>query len=185
MRATLGLLALLPLTVAGCAATQGVRYVYQDGDFGVVGVPENTDCWPTRYRTQAERLMNRHFPGGHEIVRAEEVEEGSRILKVEGTNTAEVAPTLTGVMPSAVKVGRTAKSSRADTVKIKECRIIYRRAGSTGPPPDFSEVASLAPAKYLDPNDDARHKVAKPIAQKPESRHEDGEEGAKKSREDA
>ena len=26
---------------AGCTSSQGVRYVYQDGNFGVVGMPEN------------------------------------------------------------------------------------------------------------------------------------------------
>ncbi len=35
---------------AGCAATRDVRFVYQDGDYGVVGLPENTDCWPNHYR---------------------------------------------------------------------------------------------------------------------------------------
>ena len=34
-------------TSFGCASTMGVRYVYQDGDYGVLGLPENSDCWPT------------------------------------------------------------------------------------------------------------------------------------------
>src|SRR3954454_19892854 len=78
----------------GCAVTQGVRYVYQDGQFGVVGVPENTDRWPTYYRSKAEMLMCAHFPRGHEVVRAEEVVEGSRTLTIKGASTAELGPAL-------------------------------------------------------------------------------------------
>jgi hypothetical protein len=177
MRTTLGLLAFLTLTGAGCSTAREVRYVYQDGDFGVVGMPENTDRRPTHYRRQAERLMDSHFPEGHEIVRAEEVEEGSRTVKVEGSATAEVAPSLTGLMLTAVKLGRTASRSRSDTVKVKECRIIYRRAGSQGPPPDFSEVASLAPSQYVDPNASVRHQAAKPADGEPKCRAEDAKEG--------
>ena len=124
--------------------------------------------------------MAAHFPGGHEIVRPRRWRRAARTLTVEGTNTAEVAPALAGVMPTAVKVGRTARSRRADTVKIKECRIIYRRAGSTGPPPDFATIATLAPAEYLDPNDAApiirspnpspRSRTARPRTRRRETR---------------
>ena len=44
MRMILGLLLLAAFS--GCSTTHEVRYVYQDGDFGVVGLPENTDEWP-------------------------------------------------------------------------------------------------------------------------------------------
>ena len=54
------------------------------------------------------------------------------------------------------KLGRTDTLSQDDSVKIKECRIIYRRSGSQGPPPDFSQMASLTPAQYVDPNALAR-----------------------------
>ena len=167
MRTTFGLLALLALCTSGCATTHAVRYVYQDGDFGVVGLPENTDRWPTHYRRQADKLMSAHFPEGHEIVRAEEVDEGSRTLKLEGRNAAEVAPSWPGTTLSALKLGRTASRSRAETTKIKECRMIYRRAGSQEHLPTFSEVASLEPAPYLNPNTLAKHQVAKPVAATP------------------
>ena len=52
---------------AGCAASGQARYVYQDGQYGVVGIPENTSQWPTYYRDQAEKLMTRHFPEGFEM----------------------------------------------------------------------------------------------------------------------
>ena len=96
MRRIVGLLAVLSWSFVsiGCATSEGVRYVYQDGDFGVIGMPENSDRWPTHYRRQAEKLMDAHFPEGHEIVRAEEVVEGERTVKLEDSNTAEVAPQL-------------------------------------------------------------------------------------------
>ena len=96
----LAALSLAPIS-GGCATSEGVRYVYQDGDFGVVGMPENSDAWPTHYRRRAEKLMEAHFPEGHEIVRAEEVVEGERTLKLEGSNSAELAPQLpAGLNPS-------------------------------------------------------------------------------------
>ena len=78
--------------LGGCAHPSAVRYVYQDRDFGVIGMPENTDRWPAHYRRQGETLMNAHFPEGHEIVRAEEVIEGERTVKIEGANSAALAP---------------------------------------------------------------------------------------------
>ena len=60
---------------------------------------------------------------------AEEVIEGDRTLKVEGSGSAEVAPQISASLFKVVKVGRAASRSQADTVKIKECRIVYRRAG--------------------------------------------------------
>jgi hypothetical protein len=142
--------------LTGCASTQGVRYVYQDKEFGVVGMPENTDQWPTHYRRQADKLMQEHFPAGYEIVRAEEVTEGSRTLKIEGSNTAEIAPQLPAELLRVAKLGFSAHRSQSDNIKIKECRIIYRRADrdrANG----FSTDVEVCPARYLDPNS-AEHK---------------------------
>ena len=136
----------------GCAATTGVRYVYQDGDYGVVGLPENSDRWPSYYRTRADKLMGEHFPDGHEIVRAEEVVEGSRVLKLEGTHTAEVSPSLTTVGMSVAKLGRSSSRTQADTTKITECRIIYRRSGGPDGSEGYAEAPGLTPTFYLDPN---------------------------------
>ena len=144
----------------GCAGSQGVRYVYQDGNFGVVGMPENTDHWPTHYRHKAEKLMEGHFPDGHEIVRAEEVVEGERVLKQEGSKTAEVSPQSPSSLISVAKFGRTSSRSTADTTKIKECRIIYRRIGSPEVPTGFAAAADPTPTLYVDPNAAERHKIA-------------------------
>jgi hypothetical protein len=150
LRATLAFLAIASST--GCSMTHDVRYVYQDGDFGVVGLPENTDEWPTHYRRRAEELMQKHFPLGHEIVRAEEVIEGERTLKSEGSNTAEVAPQLPAALVNVAKLGRSEHHSQSDTLKLKECRIVYRRSGAVAKPEGYAKAADLNPAQYIDPN---------------------------------
>src|SRR5262249_52341266 len=113
MRSFLRILIVLPAFATGCEATKGVRYVYQERDFGVVALPENTNCWPAHYRRQAEKLMAAHFPEGHEVVRAEEVVEGSRTLKIEGSKTAELAPQLPKDLVKVAKLGRSASRSQA------------------------------------------------------------------------
>jgi hypothetical protein len=165
--ATLVAALLLALVSSGCVTTtQQARYVYQDGEYGVVGIPENTNRWPHRYQNQAETLMERHFPEGHEIVRAEEVDEGSRTLEIKGTGTAEIAPSLPSEILSVAKLGRTASRSQSDQVKIRECRIVYRRAARPAElstfgddpsrfgkdPATFTDQASLTPDTYIDPN---------------------------------
>jgi hypothetical protein len=144
--------------LSGCAHSQGVRYVYQDRDFGVIGMPENTDRWPTHYRRQGDKLMDAHFPGGHEIVRAEEVIEGERTLKVEGSKSAEVSPQLSNSLLRVVKLGHSANRSEAETVKVKECRIIYKRVDCTGPT-GYCRAATLTPTLYVDPNAVERRKI--------------------------
>jgi hypothetical protein len=153
---------LLPLVSAlflsGCIHTHEVRYVYQDRDFGVVGMPENTDCWPTHYLRKGEKLMNAHFPEGHEIVRAEEVIEGERTLKVEGSNSAEVSPQISNSLVKVLKLRHSASRTEAETVKVKECRIIYRRSGAAKPK-GYAEPATITPTAYVDPNAPERRKA--------------------------
>lgn len=159
---------LLALGGAGCAASGQARYVYQDGQYGVVGIPENTSKWPSYYREHAETLMAKHFPEGYEIVRAEEVVEGSRTLTVNGTNSAQVEAATVVPILKLGKLGRVASRTQADSVKIKECRIVYKKAGCTQAEPEtgFAEHASLSPEPYVDPNAEARHHVvAKPAAE--------------------
>jgi hypothetical protein len=139
--------------------TQGVRYVYQDHDFGVIGMPENSDCWPTHYRRQCAKLMDAHFPDGHEIVRAEEVIEGERTLKVEGRKSAEISPQFSESVLKVVKLGHSASRSEAETVKVKECRIIYRRTDSVKSK-GYSAAATLTPTLYVDPNATERRKAS-------------------------
>jgi len=149
------------LLSGGCAASHGVRYVYQDGDFGVVGMPENSNAWPTFYRSRAEKLMDSHFPEGHEIVRAEEVVEGDRTVTLEDSKSAEVLPQLPAPLLNLGKLGRSESVTQADTVKIKECRIVYRRSGDPDRPKGYASAAGLNPTRYIDPNDAERRKSTK------------------------
>jgi hypothetical protein len=142
------------VTGTGCVGFVEARYVYQDGYFGVVGIPSNTTTWPRDYRAQAEALMKAHFPDGYEIVRAEEVIEGVRTLVLDGKTTAQVSPTLPAPLPAVggLSLGRTASRTQSDSVKIKECRIVYKRAGSLDPEPGFSADPEVSPARYRDPD---------------------------------
>jgi len=169
MRHTLALF--FAACLSGCVHAQGVRYVYQDRDFGVVGMPENSDCWPTHYRRHGEKLMDAHFPEGHEIVRAEEVIEGERTLKVEGSNSAEVSPQISKSLLKVVKLGHSASRSEAETVKVKECRIIYRRAGSAKPK-GYAGAATLTPTLYVDPKAAERRKATEAPQEKAKAKGE-------------
>jgi hypothetical protein len=162
-RVRLSAYAVLCLGVIGCMSPPDARYVYQDGQFGVIGIPRNTSLGKKDYRSQAHELMARHFPEGYEIVRAEEVIEGERTLdtarKIELDSEPGVA-----ALNQMIKVGKFAKmssSDQKDSVKITESRILYRRKPD-GPPTGhdgFTAVANLAPSLYLDPNEDVRKGV--------------------------
>jgi hypothetical protein len=164
MRASVVHIALFAALSSGCATTQSVRYVYQDKDFGVIGMPENTNRWPTYFHRKAEKMMAEHFPEGYEIVRAEEVTEGSRTLKIDRSKTAEISPEVPAEILKIAKFGRTASRSQADVVKIKECRMIYRRAAHGGEK-HFSSDIECTPTRYIDPNEVER--------KKPETLHHD------------
>src|SRR5262249_56056554 len=98
------LLSILVMGESGCAGVSQVRYVYQDGQSGVIGMPENSSRWPTYYRKHAEEMMQQHFPEGYEIVRAEEVVEGSRTLTIKGSNAAEIDPAMPTPLASVAKL---------------------------------------------------------------------------------
>ena len=154
-------LGFLPLVGAGCASPPVARYVYQDGQYGVIGIPRNSPLGKTNYLDEAQMLMTRHFPEGYEIVRAEEVVEGERILDTAIKKELQSEPGLTA-LNQAIKVGKFARSSaidQKDTTHITESRIIYKRK-TPGHPSDldgFALSASLTPEFYLDPNEIARH----------------------------
>jgi hypothetical protein len=181
----MGVLSLVVGLASGCAATGEARYVYQDGQFGVVGIPRNTSHWPTNYRKHAEELMAQHFPEGYEIVRAEEVIEGSRVLTTNGSGVAEVGPALPLPLMKIGTIGLASSKNQADSVKIKECRILYKKAEHPGAPRAvaFAEQASLSPTSYLDPNALARkqaEKSEKPAEDKPTALAANSSEPAKK-----
>jgi hypothetical protein len=157
MRTRIFHIAVIATFSSGCATTGTVRYVYQDGTFGVIGMPENTNRWPNYYHRKAEKMMAEHFPEGYEIIRAEEVTEGSRTLKIDRSKTAEVTPQIPAEILKIAKFGRTASRSQADVVKIKECRMIYRRTDHPGARL-FSPDIEVTPTRYIDPNEAERKK---------------------------
>jgi hypothetical protein len=153
------------LMLPGCASTSDARYVYQDNEFGVVAIPKNTTQGPTHYREQAEALMGQHFPQGYEIVRAEEVVDGSRTLTVGKTGTTEFAPQISPHLLAFLKVGGSMTRSQADTLNLTECRIIYKKADpqSSTAPGGFAHEASLTPTCYRDPKLESRKPDKEPV----------------------
>jgi hypothetical protein len=158
-------LGLLGLMLAGCASTSDARYVYQDGEFGVVAIPRNTSDGPNHYRQQAEALMAQHFPEGYEIIRAEEVVEGSRTLTVGKTGTTEITPQVAPHLLALLKIGGTLTRSQADTLALHECRIIYKKADphSASALGGFAPEPSLTPTCYLDPNKESKKQEKEPV----------------------
>ena len=139
------------------------RYIYQDAEFGVVGIPVNNYQKKTDFRAQAEGLMSRHFPEGYEIVRAEEVNEGERILDLGRRTQIETEPKVAS-LNQIIRLGslnRTTSYEQKDKLQVRECRIIYKKKsihtpGRTG---QFASVTSLAPPLYIDPNELLRHQI--------------------------
>lgn len=108
--------------------------------------------------------MAQHFPEGYEIVRAEEVVQGSRTLTVGATGSTEITPRVASHL-TLLKVDGSTTRSEADTSSVTECRIIYRKAAhpSSGRAlAGFAKEASLTPTCYLDPNTEARKHAKEP-----------------------
>src|SRR5450432_2658171 len=97
----------------GCMTTPDARYVYQDGQFGVIGIPRNTSIGKKNFREQAHELMIKHFPEGYEIVRAEEVVEGDRTLDTARKVELDSEPGF-AALNQMIKVGKFAKVTSSD-----------------------------------------------------------------------
>lgn len=63
------------ILAAACGCAPGVHFVSQSPDGGVVAIPNNSDQWPTHYRSRAEQLMKKACPNGYVIDREEVVVE--------------------------------------------------------------------------------------------------------------
>ena len=156
-------LAAISFCATGCMTTPDARYVYQDGEYGVIGIPRNTSLGKKNYREQAYGLMTRHFPEGFEIVRSEEVVEGERTLDTARKVELDSEPGF-AAFNQMLKVGKFAKSTSSDqkdSLKITESRIIYRRKpdGKSTGHDGFTALANLAPDFYLDPNAQLRKEL--------------------------
>jgi hypothetical protein len=151
------------LGLSGCGQPPVARYVYQDGEFGVVAIPVNTALDRVNYRGQAEALMARHFPEGYEIVRAEEVDEGERTVDVGKKTELETNPTV-NAWDQMIKLGKLNRSTsfeEKEKLQLRECRIIYKRRSvhTQGSHGEFAALAALSPPFYLDPNELMRRKI--------------------------
>ena len=82
-------------------------------------------------------------------------------MKLEGSNTAEVTPQLPAALLNVAKLGHSESHSQADTLKLKECRIVYRRAGARDKPNGYAAAAGLNPTQDIDPNAEERRKAGK------------------------
>ncbi len=164
-RSRLGFLAVAGvwLGVSGCIQPPVARYVYQDGEFGVVAIPVNTPLDRVNWRSQAEALMARHFPEGYEIVRAEEVNEGERTLDVGKKTELETDPSVRAwdQMIKLGKLNRSTSFEEKEKLQVRECRIIYKRRSPPGPgrQEEFAALAALSPPFYLDPNELMRRQI--------------------------
>lgn len=153
----------LLLAASGCYTPMVARYIYQDGEYGVVGIPVNNYQKRLNFRAQAEELMARHFPEGYEIVRAEEVNEGERIRDVGRKTEFDTEPAV-AVLNQIVRLGslnRTTSFAEKDKLQVRECRIIYKKKsvhapGRTG---QFASATALTPPLYIDPNEIMRHQI--------------------------
>jgi hypothetical protein len=76
-RSLRALAALLLGSVGGCLSA-GAHYVQEGDNGGVVGIPNNTNVWPTYYRSKAEKLMAQMCPEGYEITGEQTVPVHSR-----------------------------------------------------------------------------------------------------------
>jgi hypothetical protein len=142
----------------GCMMNQpDARYIYQDGEYGVIGVPQNSPFGFKDYERQAKELMARHFPGGYEVVRAEEVVEGQRVLDRNRTSQITTDPVISALNQN-IKLGQLAETrttQQKDSTSITESRIIYKKRSPRGPSgaDGFAARADLIPEFYLDPNE--------------------------------
>jgi hypothetical protein len=154
----------LLLSASGCAKPIVARYIYQDGEFGVVGIPVNTYHGKLGFRAAAEELMTRHFPEGYEIVRAEEVNEGERILDLGRKTELETEPKLSA-LNQVLKLGKLDRISsfeEKDKLMARECRIIYKKKSlnSAVRNGQFAIASTASPPLYLDPNKIMREEIS-------------------------
>jgi len=160
----------LCVAIGGCGELPGARYVYQDADFGVIGIPQNTCLGNIDYRSEAERLMSRDFPEGYEIVRAEEVVEGQTTREITKKTEVDADPNFLAMNQRLKlgKLGRTTSYDEKDQLPLRECRIIYKKkpVGTSGRSGQFAMAASAAPPFYVDPNEAIRHPPRTPMLAK-------------------
>jgi len=103
----------------------------------------------------AKKLMDEHFPGANcQIVRTVEVETGGTRATYAG-DSGETAlgssKGLNGVILSGATFGRKAARRQAESLKVAECRIVYKKRNPDGLTKlTFSEAPEYTPRVYTD-----------------------------------
>ena len=163
------ILALTTAGLTGCMSQPDARYIYQDGQFGVIGIPHNSPFGLKNYMKQADALMTQHFPDGYEVVRSEEVIEGQRVLDRGKKAEFETDPTISALNQKIQlgKIMESFSSQQKDSVSILESRIIYKRQinGKPSGMNGFAASSAVIPENYIDPNAVARCRAQTEIAE--------------------
>ncbi|HYT93750.1 MAG TPA: hypothetical protein VEL76_33835 [Gemmataceae bacterium] len=144
------------LLVCGLGGCGTARQITVTSDGGCIAIPENSDVWPTNYRTKAIELMKKQCPQGYVIVREEEVVTGKVRTDSEATDT-QTQDVSSRRRPNATLT--TTSTSHTSAVRDQtEYRIYYQKTGaSTGvqgrapamvmtPPPAQPPVTRVVPA---------------------------------------
>ena len=79
------------LFLAGCASSP--RFVHQDANSAVVAMPHDSNCWPSYYRDNADKMLRARFPQGYVVEKEEEFVTGVS-THTTGQSRTEEAPTL-------------------------------------------------------------------------------------------
>jgi hypothetical protein len=89
------------MVLVGCAGVFGCagspHFLEVDAGGGVLAMPSNSNCWPSYYRENADKMLKSRFPSGYTIVREEEV--------VVGVSSQTTGQTQTDRPPSMVVGG--------------------------------------------------------------------------------
>ena len=151
------------LAASGCYTPMVARYIYQDGEYGVVGIPVNNYQKRLDFRAQAEGLMAATFRKAtrSSVPRRLMKESGSGTWAGRRKSTTEPAVAVLNQIIRLGTLNRTTSFAEKDKLQVRECRIIYKKKsvhtpGRTG---QFASATSLAPPLYIDPNEILRHQI--------------------------
>jgi hypothetical protein len=146
------LVGLLSLAIAGCHPA--ASWVYRDGEYGVIRVPEGT----ARYEAEAVFLARQAYPGGVALVRVEEVPVGElkleNTLKKDSEIDGSIASPIDLVKIQGLKVQSQRSFDAQETTKKVEIRYVFRNLEHSVPslagvPHDHDPTAVLS--MYSDP----------------------------------
>jgi hypothetical protein len=104
--------------VSGCMG--GARFVHKDVAGGTVAIPENTDMWPTYYRSEAIKMIREQHGANVEIVSEGEVVVGQETRNDQRTENRKIGPDGTPIGNLTTSVNTTSTTDK------KEYQIQYR-----------------------------------------------------------